>query len=343
MKIRIPPFLSALLIVYLELVPQAQAVSPPPDGDYPGGNTAEGQDALFSLTTGTYNTAVGSLSLRATTIGSSNTANGSQALFRNTEGESNTANGVQALFNNTTGSNNTANGALALGRNRTGSGNTALGEQAGIGVTTADNVICIGATGTNVSNSCFIGQIFGATTSGGTAVFVNGNGKLGTATSSRRFKEEIKPMERASEALFALKPVTFRYKKGIDPQGIPQFGLVAEDVEKVKSDLVVRDKEGKPYSVRYESVNAMLLNEFLKEHRKVEEQEASITQLKSTVAKQEATITQQRKDFETNTAQQQKEIQALTASLAVQAAQIQKVNAQLDVSKIAPQIVLNNQ
>lgn len=303
MKTGISPFLSALLIVYLELVPQAQAVSPPPDGDYPGGNTAEGQDALFSLTTGTYNTAVGSLSLRATTIGSSNTANGSQALFRNTEGESNTANGVQALFNNTTGSNNTANGMLALARNRTSSGNTALGFEAGLGVTTADNVICIGAIGANVSNSCYIGQIFGATTSGGTAVFINGNGKLGTATSSRRFKEEIKPMERASEALFALKPVTFRYKKGIDAQGIPQFGLVAEDVEKVKSDLVVRDKEGKPYSVRYDAVNAMLLNEFLKEHQKVQELE--------------------------------KQVEKLTAGL-------QKVSDQLELNKPAPQMV-NNQ
>ena len=338
-------------IVCIGLLPKAQAVSPPPDGGYPGGNTAEGQDALFSLTTGTYNTAVGSFSLSATTIGdfstatgdralfsntigSSNTANGSQALFRNTEGESNTANGVQALFNNTT-----ANGALALARIRTGTGNTALGFEAGLGVTTADNVICIGATGTNVSNSCFIGQIFGATSSRGTAVFIDGNGKLGTNTSSRRFKEEIKPMDSASEVLFALKPVTFRYKKDIDPQGISQLGLVAEDVEKVKSDLVVRDREGKPCSVRYDQVNAMLLNEFLKEHSKVQE-------LKSTVAKQEAIIS--RLDLavakqETTGAQQQKEIKALTATVKEQAAQIENVNAQLDASKTAPQIVLNNQ
>jgi hypothetical protein len=124
--------------------------------------------------------------------------------------------------------------------------------------------------------------------SGGSAVFINSDGKLGTATSSQRFKEEIKPMERASEALFALKPVTFRYKKAIDPQGIPQFGLVAEEVEAVNPDLVVRDKDGKVNIVRYEAVNAMLLNEFLKEHRKVEEQQVRITELNSRVAKQEA-------------------------------------------------------
>jgi septal ring factor EnvC (AmiA/AmiB activator) len=163
-----------------------------------------------------------------------------------------------------------------------------MGVGAGSNVITADDVICVGADGANVSNSCYIGQIFGATSSGGTAVFINSDGRLGTTTSSRRFEEEIKPMERASEALFALKPVTFRYKKGIDPQGIPQFGLVAEEVEAVNPDLVVRDGEGKVNTVRYEAVNAMLLNEFLKEHRKVEE-------FASTVAKQQATIAQQRR------------------------------------------------
>jgi hypothetical protein len=292
------------------LAPMAQAVVPPPDGGYPGGNTAEGQDALFSLTTGDFSTATGDRALFSNTIGSSNTATGSQALFRNTEGESNTANGAQALFNNTAGNSNTANGALALARIRTGSGNTALGFEAGIGVTTADNVICIGATGSNVSNSCYIGQIFGATSSGGIAVFVNGNGKLGTATSSRRFKEEIKPMERASEALLALRPVTFRYKPELDPDGIPQFGLVAEEVEKVNPDLVVRDKEGKAYTVRYDAVNAMLLNEFLKEHRKNEEQEATI-------------------------ARQQKQIEALTTGL-------QKVSGQLELAKPAQRTVVEN-
>jgi uncharacterized coiled-coil protein SlyX len=209
-------------------------------------------------------------------------------------------------------------------------------------VTTAGNVICIGANvaGANVSNSCYIGSIFGQTSSGGTAVFINSDGKLGTTTSSRRFKQEIKAMDHASEALFALKPVTFHYKKGIDPQGIPQFGLVAEDVEAVNPDLVVRDKNGEIYTVRYDAVNAMLLNEFLKEHRKVQEQEATISQLKSTVAKQDATI-----------AQQQKGMEVVAARLNEQAAQIQKVSAQLaaaspsrgglEASKLAPQVVNN--
>jgi trimeric autotransporter adhesin len=156
-------------------------------------------------------------------------------------------------------------------------------------------------------------------------VFINSNGKLGTTTSSRRFKEKIRPMDGVSEAILALKPVTFPYKKEIDAAGISQFGLVAEDVEKVNPDLVVRDKEGKPYSVRYDQVNAMLLNEFLKEHRKNEEQGATITALRANDAKQEATI-----------AQQQKQIDALSAAL-------QKVSAQLELNKAAPQTVLNNQ
>jgi uncharacterized coiled-coil protein SlyX len=132
-------------------------------------------------------------------------------------------------------------------------------------------------------------------------------------------------MDAASEVILALKPVTFRYKKEIDSDRTPQFGLIAEDVEKVNPNLVARDDQGKPFTVRYEAVNAMLLNEFLKEHRQVQEQEATITQLKSTVAKQEATA-----------AHQQKEIEALTAGL-------QKVSAQVQMSRSAPQIVLNNQ
>ena len=127
----------------------------------------------------------------------------------------------------------------------------------------------------NESNTCYIGSIWGRTTSGGAAVFINSAGKLGTTTSSRRFKQDIKPMNDASETLFALQPVTFRYKKEIDPQGIPQFGLIAEEVEKVNPDLVVRDKEGKVNTVRYEQINAMLLNEFLKEHKKVEALESN--------------------------------------------------------------------
>jgi len=161
-----------------------------------------------------------------------------------------------------------------------------------------------------VNNSCFIGNIFNATSSGGTAVFINTDGRLGTITSSQRFKEGIKPIEQASEELYALKPVTFHYKKEIDPAGMMQFGLVAEDVEAVNPDLVVRDKEGKPYSVRYDQVNAMLLNEFLKQHRKVEEQGATI-------------------------AKQQKQIDALTAGL-------QKVNARLEMSRPSPQVAESN-
>jgi trimeric autotransporter adhesin len=146
-----------------------------------------------------------------------------------------------------------------------------LGGNAGVNVGTASNVICIGADGDNVDNSCYIGNIFGSTSSNGVAVLVNSNGRLGAMTSSLRFKEDIKPMNNASEALFALKPVAFRYKKDIDPAGTPQLRLVAEEVDKVDPDLVVRDKEGKPYSMRYDQVNAMLLNEFLKEHEKVEQ------------------------------------------------------------------------
>ena len=144
-------------------------------------------------------------------------------------------------------------------------------------------------------------------------------------------------MDKASEAILALKPVTFRYKQELDPEGIPQFGLIAEEVEKVNPDLVARDAEGKVYTVRYDAVNAMLLNEFLKEHRTVQEQEATIAQLKSIDAKQEATIAQ----LKSTDTRQQQEIQALTASLKEQAAQIQKVSAQLELNKPAPQVVNN--
>ncbi len=313
-------------------------------------NTAIGARLLFNNTTGDHNVAVGGGTLPgpalfSNTIGRFNTAVGEGALFSNTEGNDNTANGAGALADNTEGSENVAVGLGALGNNNTGDNNIALGSSAGISVTTADNIICIGAQGQNLSNSCFIGQIFGATAAGGSAVFIDANGKLGTSTSSRRFKEDIKPMERASEALFALKPVTFRYKKGIDPQGIPQFGLVAEEVEEVNPDLVVRDKEGKVNTVRYEAVNAMLLNEFLKEHRKVEEQEAAIAQLKSAAAQQQKNFqtanARQRKDFQLAIAQQQKGMEALTAQLKEQATQIQKVGARIDTSKPALQIVGN--
>ena len=280
-------------------------------------NTATGAGALVSNIEGNFNTADGNAALSSNTTGDENTATGTGALQSNTDGDHNTAIGDDALLNNTDGDNNTAIGSGAL-RDATGMQNTALGVGAGSGVATANSVICIGSAGENVSESCYIGNIFNATSSSGSAVFVNATGKLGTITSSRRFKEKIKPMDQVSKALFALKPVSFRYKKEVDPAGASQLGLVAEDVEKVNPDLVVRDKDGRPYSVRYDAVNAMLLNEFLKEHkaflkeqRKVEEQGAMI-------------------------ARQQKQIEALTAGL-------QKVSAQLEVGKPAPQTVLNDQ
>ena len=455
-----------LLIACLTLSPMAQAVLPPPDGGYPGGNTAEGQAALFSLTTGTFNTAVGFFSLRSNatgsentaigagalflnsasantaigagallsnttgisntatgdhalfnsatgsentanghaalssnTIGDSNTATGNEALEINTTGHNNTANGSRALADNTTGNLNTANGAVALESNTTGGNNTAngfgalnnnssganntatgnlalatnsggnsntangfqalfnningsfntsdgvgalfnctgtgnigVGANAGANVTTASNAIVIGTAGANVSNSCFIGNIRGVTTSISNAipVLIDSAGQLGTMSSSRRFKKEIKRMEQVSEAILALKPVTFHYKS--DKTKTPQFGLIAEEVADVNPDLVVRDKEGKPYSVRYEAVNAMLLNEFLKEHKKVEGQQVKIGELNSRVARQDATIALQRKGIE-----------LLTARLNEQATQIQKVSAQVELRNPASQMVLNKE
>ena len=296
-------------------------------------NTAAGVNALASNTTGPTNTAVGVGALSSNTFGGGSTAVGYQALAGQTgrggstaigsnalasqsDGEANTATGAAAL-ESTTGSRNTANGFTAL-RDSTGNDNTALGSGAGGNVTTASNVICIGAgvVGANVDNSCYIGNIFGSTSVNGVAVLVNSNGRLGTMTSSARYKNEIKPMAKESEALFSLTPVTFRYKKEIDSAGVQQLGLIAEDVEKVNPDLIVRDQEGKPYSVRYDQVNAMLLNEFLKEHkafveeqRKVQEQGASIARL-------------------------EQQIEALNVGL-------QKVSAQLQASKPAPQVVNN--
>jgi hypothetical protein len=393
-----------LLIGCFTLLPQVQAVSPPPDGAYPGGNTAEGQAALLSLTSGGFNTAVGFLSLRSNTTGSFNTANGAGtllanaadentatgagALLSNTTGSFNTANGAFALFSNTTGPFNTAmgqgalygnttgdrntamgDGALlinvtgaqntavgvsalrnsngfgniaigqdallnntsggfntaiglgALGNNGTGGGNTALGIAAGSGVTTATNVICIGVAGADVSNSCFIGEIRGVTTVNNDAipVVIDSAGQLGTMSSSRRYKKEIKPIDKASEAILALKPVTFHYKS--DKTDRPEFGLIAEEVAEVNPDLVVRDDNGEIYTVRYDAVNAMLLNEFLKEHRKVE---------------------QLTKDFESKVAQQQKQIEALTAGLQKVSAQLTAASPSrggLELSKSAPQTV----
>jgi uncharacterized coiled-coil protein SlyX len=249
----------------------------------------------------------------------------------NTTGSDNTAIGLEALLNNTTGNNNTAVGTSAL-ESSTGSLNIALGVDAGFSVTAASNVICIGSSGADVSDSCFIGNIRGVTTAHANAipVLIDSAGQLGTMNSSRRFKKDIKPMHQASESILALKPVTFHYKNQDTKkaENTPQFGLIAEDVAEVNPDLVVRDADGKPFTVRYEAVNAMLLNEFLKEHKKIEEQQTNITQLNSKMANQAAII-----------AQQQKGMEALTAQLKEQAAQIQKVSAQLEVSKRAPQVV----
>ena len=292
-------------------------------------NTAIGANALFSDVSGQLNTAVGASALFTVNNGfngSFNTAIGSGALFSNT-GSDNTAIGGTALGSTTTGHGNTAVGISALPSNTTGSNNIALGAFAGQGVTTSSNVISIGAQGSNTDNSCFIGQIFSASSPGGSAVFIDVNNRLGTVVSSKRFKEDIQQMGTVSEALFALKPVSFHYKKQIDPAGKSQFGLVAEDVEKVNPDLVVRDKEGNAYSVRYDQVNAMLLNEFLKEHRKVQEQDATITLLKSNDATQEAKISDLQKDVE-----------VLTAQLKEQAAHIQKVSAQVENSKTAGRV-----
>jgi Chaperone of endosialidase len=199
----------------------------------------------------------------------------------------NDAFGYKALGNNTTGFLITAIGDIALFNNTTGAFNVALGAATGASATTGTNNIYIGFGVSGVvgeSNACYIGSIFRATSAGGAPVFINTFGKLGTLTSSARFKEDIKPMDKASETLFALKPVTFRYRKEIDPAGASQFGLVAEDVQEVNPDLVVRDQDAKPYSVRYDAVNAMLLNEFLKEHRKVEEQSREILEQRAIIA-----------------------------------------------------------
>jgi Chaperone of endosialidase len=305
-------------------------------------NTATGGGALFGNSTGSNNTATGADALEINTTGHYNTATGDNALARNTTGDDNTAAGAFALLDNTTGSNNTAVGLDALARNITGSANIALGSGAGLKLAQGSNNIYIGNPGVVRGESnkirigtvgthmhTFIAGISGITVAGGVGVIIDSDGQLGTVVSSARFKEEIKPMDKASEAILALKPVTFCYKHDLDPEGIPQFGLVAEDVEKINPDLVVRDDQGKPYSVRYEAVNAMLLNEFLKEHKKVEEQQETIAQLKSTVA-------QQQDGFKDKLAQQQRQIAALTAGL-------QKVSAQLELNKSRRQTVQNSQ
>jgi hypothetical protein len=327
------PVFALVALACFALSPQAQAVCQ--DACLTNNNTVQGDDALANNTTGHDNTAIGFNALFSNTTGYNNTATGAFALASNTDvnGINNTAMGFNALFSNTTGSKNTAVGVDALLSNTTGGNNIALGVEAGARLTTGSynidignagaageaNTIRIGKQGTQ--RTTFIGGISGATVPTGVAVIVDGSGHLGTTTSSARFKEEIKPMDKASEAILALKPVTFRYKQELDSNGIPQFGLVAEEVEKVNPDLVARDDEGKAYTVRYEAVNAMLLNEFLKEHKKVEQLESTVTTLVATVKEQAA------------------QIQKVRAELAAASPS----GGGLEARKSSPQIVLNNQ
>jgi len=311
-------------------------------------NTANGAFALANNTDGSFNTATGSNALLDNTVGSSNTANGYEALFANTEGVGNTAVGEGALHANTSGSLNTAigvdvlsgstegNNNIAVGSHTlfgvtTGNNNTALGQEAGANLRTSDsnnidvgyNVVGVAGEsdtiriGNNDITDTFITGISGTTIASGATVLVASNGHLGTVTSSQRFKEDVTPMDKASEALFSLKPVTFRYRKEIDPVGTLQFGLVAEEVEKINPDLVVRDEKGQVNGVRYDQVNAMLLNEFLKEHRKVRELEA--------------TLAREQNDFQSKLSEQEKQIAALASGL-------HKVRTELEISRSTPQM-----
>jgi hypothetical protein len=430
MKTTIRLFYVTVIFLCVALSAELQAVSPPPDGAYPGGNTAEGQNALFGLTTGGFNTAVGFLSLKSDTIGqlntavgagtllantadgntatgagallsntagNANTASGAFALFSNTTGHQNTAVGEQALFNNIGGSNddgsfNTATGFQALFSNTTGLGNTAMGDTAlatnsvgidntavgdgaminttsslntavGAGalagnstgnsniaigfsagqfnITGSDN-IDIGSSGSGADSGTirigsgsqtktFIAGIRGVTTGQANAipVLIDSLGQLGTMSSARRFKDNVEPMDKTSEAILNLNPVTFHYKS--DKTNTPQFGLIAEEVAAINPALVVRDQSGEIYTVRYDVVNAMLLNEFLKEHKKVAE-------LSSRLARQEVVIAQQHQELRTTTTRQENEILALTASLKEQAAHLQSLSAQVEMNKSATKL-----
>jgi hypothetical protein len=283
-------------------------------------NTASGVRALHNNATGNGNTAIGYAALSTSSTGDGNTAAGLLALASNTSGYTNTANGYEALFWNTTGSSNVALGYIAGANQTAGSNNVYIGYGAGINQTDGSNNVYIGYFIEGVSgenNSCYIGSIFGQTASGGTPVYINSAGKLGTTTSSRRFKEDIKPMSDASEALFALRPVTFRYKKEIDPKGLPQFGLIAEEVDKVDPDLVVRDKQGKVNTVRYDQINAMLLNEFLKEHKAFVEEQEKVKKLEEDLAGLLATVKEQAAQIEKVRAelQSRKPIQSLARNI----------------------------
>src|SRR6266542_1447780 len=323
MKNRTHIFATILLTLGLSALcptPKTFGVVPAPNGGYPGGNTAEGQNALLSLTSGIYNTGVGIYSLLSITDGDfntgvgagtllvntadQNTATGAGALLSNSTGAANTANGTFALFSNTTGFFNTASGVGALQDNDTGAGNTAIGYFALHNNVTGcgNNAIGVGA-GTSIKgdySNINIGN-----------VVIDSAGQLGTFSSSRRLKTDIRPMDDASGSILALKPVTFRYKSQNDAK--PQFGPIAEEVAEVNPDLVVRDENGEVYTVRYDAVNAMLLNEFLKEHKRVEDQQATMAELKSGM-------------------------KALAATVKEQAAQIQKVSARVEMNRPGPRV-----
>ena len=286
-------------------------------------NTAIGVDALFSNTIGIANTAIGARAVLSNTSGAENTATGFNALQSNTTGNSNTAIGVEALMSNVGGTNNTANGVSALATNTMGGGNvavgtgalfsndfgntntavgdsalannlvsdnTAIGADAGFFATTGTGNVYIGAQMTGVggeSNHTYIRNINSTPVSGAGTDTVTVNlttGLLGHASSSRRYKENVKPMDTASEALYRLHPVTFRYNKQIDRTQSSAFGLIAEEVAEVNPDLVARNSHGEPETVHYEMVNAMLLNEFLKEHRTFLEEQRKVERLERQVA-----------------------------------------------------------
>jgi hypothetical protein len=279
-----------------------------------------GAAALLFNTFGFGNTAVGAAALSSNTGATVDTPNGGP-------GSGNTAVGVSALSSNTTGAFNTAVGSYAL-VNNTGFGNTALGSGAGGVVTNANNVIVIGEPGVNVNNSCFIGNIYSnAQPIVGTdpdSVTITSTGRLGRGNvSSRRYKHDIELMDKASEALYALKPVIFRYNKEYDATQTLAFGLIAEEVAEVYPDLVGRNSRGEPESVRYEQINAMLLNEFLKEHRRGEEQDCKIQEQETTIAELRS------------------EMKALAARITEQASQLQKVSARIETSKAKLQFAQN--
>ncbi len=295
------------------------------------GNTAMGAEVLFSNTSGSDNAVLGFGALGLNTTGNNNVAIGSDALSNSTVGSENTALGDHALVNNVIGNGNTASGVFALANNTTGSFNIAIGKDAGGSIVTANNVIAIGHPGADISNTTWIDHIFGVNVLGGAlSVVVSPSGQLGTVSSSGRFKKDIADMGKSSEAILSLRPVTFHYKN--DANAVAQFGLIAEEVEKVDPDLIIRDKEGKPYSVRYEAVNAMLLNEFLKEHKKVEQQAQEIQEQRAIIAELQTAVAEQRKSFQLRVAEQQKQIEALTSGL-------QRVSTQLKLIGGRPQSV----